>query len=55
MSFSKSIFKKFLTDRYVDENKNILLQSDIQQLKKFETKLDDEILGGPVQFVPARF
>src|ERR1700741_2347262 len=51
--FSKTIFKKFLTDRYVDENKNILLQSDIQQLKKFETKLDDEILGGPVQFVPA--
>ena len=51
--FSRTIFKKFLTDRYVDENKNILLQSDIQQLKKFETKLDDEILGGPVQFVPA--
>jgi carboxyl-terminal processing protease len=51
--FSKHIFQKFLTDRYVDENKNILLQSDIQQLKKYETKLDDEILGGPVQFVPA--
>jgi len=51
--FSKHIFQKFLTDRYVDENKNMLLQSDIQQLKKYETKLDDEILGGPVQFVPA--
>lgn len=51
--FSKSIFKKFLSDRYVDEYKSILLQSDIQQLKKFETKLDDEILGANVMFVPA--
>ena len=51
--FSKTLFRKFLTDRFVDENKNILLQSDIQSLKKFETKLDDEILGNAVQFVPA--
>jgi carboxyl-terminal processing protease len=51
--FSKSLFKKFLTDNFVDENKLILLQSDIQQLKKMETKLDDEILGATVQFVPA--
>lgn len=52
-NFSREIFRKFLADKYVDEQKNILLQSDVQQLKKFETKLDDEILGGPVQFVPA--
>ncbi len=51
--FSKTLFKKFLSDRFVDQSKNILLQSDIQALKKFETKLDDEILGGDVQFVPA--
>ena len=51
--FSKVLFKKFLTDRFVDESKNILLQSDIQSLKKFETKLDDEILGANVVFVPA--
>lgn len=51
--FSKNLFSRFLHTRYVDEAKNILLQSDIQSLKKFETKLDDEILGGPVQFVPA--
>lgn len=51
--FSKVLFKKFLTDRFVDESKNILLQSDIQTLKKFETKLDDEILGANVVFVPA--
>lgn len=52
-NFSKEVFKKFLVNRYVDENKNILLQSDVQQLKKFETKIDNEILGEPVQFVPA--
>lgn len=51
--FSKTLFKKFLSDRFVDESKNILLQTDIQALKKFETKLDDEILGGNVLFVPA--
>ena len=51
--FSKVLFKKFLTDRFVDESKNILLQSDIQSLKRFETKLDDEILGANVVFVPA--
>ena len=28
------------------EQKNIFLQSDIDQLKKYETKIDDEILGG---------
>jgi carboxyl-terminal processing protease len=52
-NFSKEIFKKFLVNRYVDENKNILLQSDINQLKKYETRIDEEILGEPVQFVPA--
>ena len=31
----------------------IFSQSDIHQLKKYETKLDDEILVRPVQFVPA--
>lgn len=52
-NFSKEVFKKFLVNRYVDENKNILLQSDVQELKKYETKIDNEILGEPVQFVPA--
>jgi carboxyl-terminal processing protease len=51
-NFSKEIFKKYLADK-VDQQKNIFLQSDIAQLKKFETRLDDEILGGPVEFVPA--
>jgi carboxyl-terminal processing protease len=51
-NFSREIFKKYLGEK-TDDQKNILVQSDIQQLKKYETKLDDEILGGPVQFVPA--
>ena len=51
-NFSKEIFKKYLSEK-IDQQKNIFLQSDITQLKKYETKLDDEILGGPVEFVPA--
>jgi len=51
-NFSREIFKKYLGEK-IDDQKNILLQSDIQQLKKYETKIDDEIMGGPVQFVPA--
>ncbi len=49
--FSKIIFKKYLAE--IDEQKNIFLTADIDQLKKFEKKLDDELLGGPVEFVPA--
>jgi carboxyl-terminal processing protease len=51
-NFSKEIFKKYLSDK-IDQQKNVFLQSDINQLKKYETRLDDEILGGPVEFVPA--
>ncbi|HUQ66423.1 MAG TPA: S41 family peptidase, partial [Flavitalea sp.] len=51
-NFSKEIFKKYLSDK-IDQQKNIFLQSDIAALKKYETRLDDEILGGPVEFVPA--
>ncbi|RYG02918.1 MAG: tail-specific protease, partial [Chitinophagaceae bacterium] len=50
--FSKEIFKKYLGEK-VDAQKNIFIQADLNTLKKFETKLDDEILGGPVLFVPA--
>ncbi len=52
-NFSKEIFKKYLSADKIDPLKNILLASDIQSLKKFETKLDDEIRGGAVEFVPA--
>ena len=50
-NFSKEIFKKFLVA--VDPEKNILLQSDINSLKKYETSIDDEIHGAAIQFVPA--
>ena len=50
--FSKEIFKKYLST--IDLDKEIFLRSDIQELSgKYETKIDDEILGGPVNFVPA--
>ncbi len=49
--FSKEVFQKYL--KAVDPDKNTLLQSDIEDLRKYETKIDDEILGAPVQFVPA--
>lgn len=52
-NFSKEIFKKFLSADKIDPIKNILLTSDIQSLRKYETKLDDEIRGGAVEFVPA--
>lgn len=50
-NFSKEIFKKYLA--VVDQDKSIFLQSDITELSKYDTKIDDEILGGPVNFVPA--
>lgn len=51
-NFSREIFKKYLGEK-VDPQKNIFLQSDINELKKYDTKLDDEIQGGAVEFVPA--
>lgn len=47
-AFSKKVFKKFMTD--IDPEKNIYLQSDLAALKKFETRIDDEIKGAPVEF-----
>ncbi|MDB5200721.1 MAG: carboxyl-terminal protease [Ferruginibacter sp.] len=41
--FSKLVLKKFLED--LDGDKNILLQSDIESFKKYETRIDDEIHG----------
>lgn len=50
--FSKEVFKKYLSE--VDAEKNVFLQSDISSLTKYETRLDDEILGKTaIQFVPA--
>ncbi|MBI1342655.1 MAG: tail-specific protease [Terrimonas sp.] len=46
--FSKKIFFKYFEE--LDPAKNIFLQSDIQSLNKFETHIDDEIKGAPVEF-----
>lgn len=46
-AFSKEVFKKFVEE--LDGDKNILLQSDINGFKKFETVVDDEIHGAPVE------
>ena len=47
-AFSKKVFNKFLTD--LDQEKNFYLQSDLETLKKYETTIDDEIKGAPVDF-----
>lgn len=51
-NFSKEVFKKYLNEK-ADPMKIIFLSSDVNELKKYETKLDDEIQGGAVKFVPA--
>ncbi|HVZ56408.1 MAG TPA: carboxy terminal-processing peptidase [Chitinophagaceae bacterium] len=47
-AFSKKIFAKYFTQ--LDANKNIFLQSDIDSLRKYETRIDDELKGAPVEF-----
>ena len=49
--FSKEIFKKFLGE--IDGERGFFLQSDIDALKKYETRIDDEINGAQIQFFPA--
>jgi carboxyl-terminal processing protease len=46
--FSKKVFTKYFGE--VDPEKNIFLQEDIQALRQYETRLDDEIKGAPVSF-----
>lgn len=41
--FSKKIYTRYFEN--LDPNKNIFLQSDIISLKKYETKIDDEMNG----------
>lgn len=42
-NFSKEVLKKFIAD--LDNDRNIFLQGDIDELKKFDSKIDDEIHG----------
>lgn len=51
-AFSKSVFTKYLDD--LDPDKNLFLKSDVSDLSKYETSIDDEILGkSAIKFYPA--
>jgi carboxyl-terminal processing protease len=45
---SKKVFNKYFEE--LDPDKNILLEQDIASLKQYETRIDDEIKGAPVEF-----
>lgn len=47
-AFSKKVFYKYFDE--LDPDKNILLKEDIEALRKYETRIDDEIKGAPVEF-----
>ncbi|MFN2437665.1 MAG: tail-specific protease, partial [Chitinophagaceae bacterium] len=47
-NFSQKVYKKYFED--MDPEKNIFLSDDIDKLKKFEKRIDDEIKGAPVEF-----
>jgi carboxyl-terminal processing protease len=46
-SFSKEVFHKFL--KSLDSDKSYFLQADVDEFKKFETKIDDEIHGARLE------
>ena len=50
-AFSKLVFKKYLEE--MDGEKNLFLQSDVNDFKKYETSIDDEIHGSEIKFAPA--
>jgi len=50
-SFSKKIFYKYF--EVIDPNKNIFLKEDIEALRKYEFKIDDEMKGADVEFFKA--
>ncbi len=45
--FSKAVLKRFEED--LDGEKNVFLQSDIDALKKYDDRIDDEIHGAEIQ------
>lgn len=49
-NFSKILFQKYLNE--LDYDKTLFTQEDIKALKKFETKLDDEMHGSNLEFLP---
>ena len=49
--FSEKIFNEYI--KTLDREKTIFLQSDIDDLKKYKDKIDEEINGGPIEFFNA--
>jgi carboxyl-terminal processing protease len=47
-AFSKKVYQKFFEE--LDPEKIILMQQDISGLRKYETRIDDEMKGAPVEF-----
>ncbi|MBK8951452.1 MAG: carboxy terminal-processing peptidase [Chitinophagaceae bacterium] len=45
--FSKKVFIKFIKE--LDPDKNFFLQADLNTLVRYETRIDDEIKGAPVE------
>lgn len=46
-AFSKQVFKKFIED--LDGDKNIFLQTDIDIIRKFESRVDNELNGSDLE------
>jgi len=46
--FSKDVFHAYL--KTLDPDRHYFLASDLAQLKKYETKIDDELLGAKLEF-----
>lgn len=49
--FSKEIFTEYL--KRMDPSKRILLEKDINKLRKYETRIDDEVHGASIDFFKA--
>ncbi len=47
-AFSKRVFERFLSE--LDPEKNIFLKGDIESLRIYENKIDDELTGAPILF-----
>lgn len=50
-AFSKRVFDRYLSE--LDPEKNIFFKSDIESLRIYENKIDDELTGAPILFFKA--
>lgn len=50
-AFSRRVFDRYLSE--LDPEKNIFLKSDIESLRIYENKIDDELTGAPILFFKA--